>query len=107
MSVPTIEQRLRAHLAKHPHATASEIGRALNVSRQRVHEAAQRYGLTLAKASRPATLTRFACPACGLEVWTVPQARLLCGVCEDDRTGKPVELFQVEPTSLRPAASAR
>src|SRR5687767_7682374 len=50
---PTARERLRAYLVQHPSATAAQAGRALGVSRQRIHAIAQDEGLELARVSSP------------------------------------------------------
>jgi hypothetical protein len=90
MSVPTLLERIQAHLAKHPHDTATETAQALGVSRQRIHQAGKRYGLLFAPITLPA-LQRLACPVCGLEAWTRPGARLLCGERHKDDEAAPMQ----------------
>jgi hypothetical protein len=87
-------ERIRAHLAKHPHDTAAETAKALGVSRQRIHQAAKKYGINYPGAGLPA-LRRFECPNCGLEAWTLPNAWLICGVCRSG-SGQIVEMRPAE-----------
>jgi hypothetical protein len=102
MSVATIEERIRAHLERHPHATATEIAAALELSRQRVHRAAKDYGIVLAKAAKLAERVRYVCPECGVEMSGRPGVTLLCGQ-RHDKGG----LVQMQEAAAAPKKTAR
>lgn len=54
----TIESRIEEVLEKLPHATTGDVASALGVSRQRVHQAAQKYGIRLRGTRRASDPTR-------------------------------------------------